>query len=153
MPARILAPGGGQQPQSHGAGTLDVFDLLDQYENQRGSNYTLTKNTFNQFIGDMRAAGKLKINGGQPVPNVKGLYQVTVDTKGTSYYYAVGLATLYYNSTGFVGYSDWWNFDAKPWGTRSFLGEVATRYGSTLWGQPFMVLYGITPPQNTIPKN
>ncbi|TWI95606.1 hypothetical protein JN11_04345 [Mucilaginibacter frigoritolerans] len=101
----------------------------------------------------MRRAGKLQNNKGVPVPNVKGLYQVVVDTRGTDYYYAVGLTTLYYNSTGFVGYADWWNFDHKAWGTRTFWGEVATRYGSSLFGQPFMVIYGVTPPENTIPKN
>ena len=103
----------------------------------------------------MQSTGELdKIrNKGTPVSNVKGLYQVTVSTYGTSYENAVGLATLYYNDSGFVGYSDWWNFDPKPWGTRSNTGEALTRFGHSLPGSPFMVLYGITPPVNTIPRN
>ena len=97
----------------------------------------------------MRSAGRLnKI--GIPVPNVKGLYQVAVSAYGTSYENAVGVATLYYNNTGFVGYSDWWNFNPKPWGERSSMGEALTRLGDFLSGSPFMVLYGITPPVNTI---
>ncbi|WP_179416108.1 hypothetical protein HDF19_08500 [Mucilaginibacter sp. E4BP6] len=103
----------------------------------------------------MQKAGELdKIrNKGIPVPNVPGLYQVTVSTYGTSYQNAVGLATLYYDATGFIGYSDWWNFDAKPWGTRSASGEIMTRLGSMLPGSPFYVIYGQTGPISNIPRN
>lgn len=83
----------------HGNRTLTVGGLLDNYESGEGSDYRLTKSTFYTFVNDMYNAGKLKDNTGVPVPNIKGLYQVTVNTHGTSYYYAVGLITNFTSTT------------------------------------------------------
>ncbi|HEY8783999.1 MAG TPA: DUF6443 domain-containing protein [Mucilaginibacter sp.] len=136
-------------------GSLSALSLLGHYLKGVGTDYILSKNEFNAFLKAMQKAGRLdKIrNKGVPVPNMPGLYEVVISTYGTSYERAVGGAVLYYNDAGFVGYSDWWNFNSEPWGKRSPSGEALTRFGNSLPGIPFYVIYGITPPVNSIPHD
>jgi len=95
----------------------------------------------------MKAEGRL--NGlkkhFEHVPSIPGLYKVSVWTYGTSYQWAVGSGDLYYNKTGYVGYSDYWNFDPKPSGKRPPIGEILTDILQYAPGKPFMVEYGIRP--------
>jgi len=49
-----------------------------------------------------------------------------------------------------VGYSDYWDFDYKPAGSRPLWGEIKTRMASAIPGVPFLVLYGIRPTDNNI---
>jgi hypothetical protein len=149
----ICANQGGGDP-TYG-GPLAASSLLGHYLGGRGGDYFITKNEFNAFLNTMKQSGELDRirNKGIPVPNVEGLYQVTVNTYGTKYENAVGLGTLHYNQTGIIGFSDWWNFDPKPWGTRSIPGEALTRFGHSLDGDPFYVIYGSTPPISNIPRH
>ena len=66
---------------------------------------------------------------------------------------SIGFARLYLNLTGFVGFSDYWNFEKHSNNDRGKIGEFETWIGSHIPGTPFMVLYGITPPVKSIPKN
>ena len=46
----------------------------------------------------------------------------------TKYNYAIGSATVYYSSNNSnLNFYDNYNFDPKPWGTRSYSAEIATR--------------------------
>ena len=98
--------------------------------------------------------GRIDQRNGIPILGMKGLYQIAVNAYNINfdYTYAVGQATLYYNSTEIVRYSDWWNFDVKPSGVRSWPTEIATTIGRSVGGAPFFVIYGITLLLNRIPK-
>lgn len=138
-----------------GPGILQPFVLWRHYREGNGDPYVLSHKEFKSFIIDMMMNRKIDQRNGIPVPGMKGLYQIGVSAYNIKfdYTYAVGQATLYYNSTGIVGYSDWWNFDAKSSGVRSWPAETATTIGRNVGGAPFFVIYGITPPLNQIPKH
>jgi hypothetical protein len=101
----------------------------------------------------------INVRKGTPVKGMKGLYKIDVSGYNTnlSYPVAVGSATLYFNSSGIVGYSDYWNFDAQRDGSRRPWAEEATtvgrNVGSITGGKPFWVYYGITPGLTSIPRN
>lgn len=115
--------------------------------------FILSKSAFNGFINSMRAYGRIHTDQGKPVSSVKGLYSVAVNSYGTPYENAVGTGTLYFNSTGIVGYSDYWNFDHNTSGKRNAWGEAKTVIGSAIPGSPFYVLYGIRPLTSNIPHD
>lgn len=154
---RRLATVAQQQSSSKPAapvqGKLSAPSLYEHYLGGSGSDYRLTDQSFNDFIYEMQVQGKNPAKA-DPVPGVDGLFQVTVNSYGTKYENAVGLATVYVNKDGkAVGYSDWWNFDPKPAGARSKMGEALVDTAAHLPGKPFLVLYGITPPPSSIPRN
>ena len=139
-----------------GGGTTGVLtfpSLANHYISGGVNNYYLTKGTFNSLINELSSANRINYNTMISSPGVKGLYQIDVDTRGTSYANSVGYATLYLNRSGFVGYSDWWNFEKHNNGDRGPWGEFKTTIGSLMPGNPFWVLYGTTPPLNLIPRH
>ena len=150
--------GGNQQQKQQLSpnGELDLSMLLGFYVGNGGggkADFILSKSAFDGFVNEMKKGGRIKIKKGTPVPSVKGLYQIQVSAYGTPYENAVGTGTLYFNSTGIVGYSDYWNFDHKPSGGRSPWAEAKTRIGSAIPGSPFWVLYGIRPTDTNIPHD
>ena len=138
--------------QSNG-GDLALTPLLSHYVGGSGSNYVMNESSFNGVVALVATTNGINFKVGTAVPNVKGLYKVDVSTYGTKYANAAGYATLYYNNTGVVGYSDWWNFESHGNGDRDWWLERKTEIGAAIPGNPFWVLYGITPPTNEIPKH
>jgi len=150
----------GGQPKDTG-GALNPFALMMHYMGGSGDAYLLSRKAFMELITTMymKKGGGIDFRNGKPVPGIEGLYQVGISAYHTnlSYPVAVGSATLYYNSSGIVGYSDYLNFDAQTEGSRSEWAEVATRFGrnfgSITHGAPFWVYYGETPGLTSLPKH
>jgi hypothetical protein len=129
---------------------LCVGGLIVHYSFGGGENYYIDEKSFNSLIAELYRSNKLDFKYAVKVPGVEGLYQIQISAYETSFANAVGFATLYFNNKGFVGYSDWWNFDWSN--SRDWLAEFKTRLGSFIPGTPFWVLYGITPSPDMIPK-
>ena len=79
-------------------------------------------------------------------PTDKG-FKCSVNFYGSyEYDYAFGTGTIYMNSEGnIVGFYDFYDFDAKPFGQRTLKAELATRAVSNLspdTAKPFAIRYG-----------
>ncbi len=85
----------------------------------------------------------LKIANEQVGSNVKdGSY--VVDFYGNKEFDGLfGKATAHVRNGKVVGLEDYYNFDKKPWGERSLLAEIATRFGHDPNGAPFHVYGGM----------
>ena len=65
-----------------------------------------------------------------------------------TYDYAIGSATLYIQNGNAVGLYDYYDFDSKSWGARSFKAEIATRAARITapnTAKNFSTCYGKTP--------
>jgi len=90
--------------------------MFDRYWNSKGD-YTLSKAEFNDILS--RSVGR--VNGTNN--------SITISLYNDDRYdFAIGVATLYYSSNNAeLHFYDNYNFDYKPWGTRSVFAEMATR--------------------------
>jgi hypothetical protein len=89
--------------------------MFARYWNSKGD-YKLTTSEFNDILGNSK------------VTNVnESSFTISLYDNKT-YDYGIGSATVYYSSSNSdLHFYDNYNFDTKPWGSRSYSAEVATR--------------------------
>ena len=78
----------------------------------------------------------------------KGKARIVNFYNSPEYALAFGRATIYYNDKGqAVGFYDYYDFDSKPWGSRSTKNKLKTRAvesaGNYHGAVPFQISYGI----------
>lgn len=145
----------------------DLGFLGNSIRNYAGSNFS--KNMFENYWtggGDVELTGKrfagilLDIKTGK-IPMTKSGAVILKNSDGSlskgtkniadfynssEYSLVFGRATVYKNEfDNVVGFYDYYDFDPKSWGTRSFKSEVITRavrYTSPNSAKPFAIRYG-----------
>ncbi len=129
-------------------GDPELFEKLRQhYEAKTGKTLTLTKE---EFLHMMKTAVSEKLIDYSKAKCVNGNCTATVDfykSSSNDLKLSFGRATVkfYYNSDGHAvlnGFYDKYDFDPKPWGTRSRMNEIITRaYNIYSSGKAFQIKY------------
>lgn len=120
-------------------------EAFDQYWLSIGDK-TLSASEFSEIVA---AAETLTITSTQTVEIGGKVYtSKQVSFYGNeSYDQALGTATIIYKGSVAKGFRDYYNFDQKPWGTRSFKSEFQTRLvggaGSSSGAKPYKMCYGV----------
>jgi RHS repeat-associated protein len=110
--------------------------LKRHYRNNNGADFRITRREL-IYLSENGQIGKMKDIG-------DGISQASIDFYGSSLdlKLSFGRATIYYKNGKPYDFYDYYDFDPKPWGTRSYPAEIATRYGNTLNGSPFHIYLG-----------
>ncbi|WP_205635931.1 hypothetical protein, partial [Algoriphagus antarcticus] len=126
-------------------GTEAGKDMFERYWLGKGD-MVLTKQQFKDIVklaklqgADVTIGTSTSYNGQQVIAKVISFY-------GTEHANSLGSATIYYDTKGgAIGFYDNFDFDAKPWGVRSFEAEVKTRLvnldGQAVGAKPFKITY------------
>lgn len=133
------------------AGSDFSKDMFENYWNGSGD-VELTGKRFAGILLDIKA-GKFPVKDPSPIilknPNGSSSSgtKYNVDFYDNQEYKLVfGRATIYTNNSGnIVGFYDYYDFDSKPFGIRSFKNELKTRavrYASPNKAKPFAIRYG-----------
>jgi len=132
-----------EQKSNIGGSGVSSFELSCFY------NYTSSNGTLNldadQFSGIADAAAGANYTSSWV--NIGGtMYEKRVVSfyNNEEYDYALGTATVYYDSCGnAVGMKDYYNFNAMSAGERTAIAEAATYVGSQIPGASYDIYYGI----------
>lgn len=126
-------------------GTEAGKDMFERYWLGQGD-MVLTKAQFTEIAELAKAQGADKIKGTVTTYNGRPATVKVISFYGTAHANSLGSATLYYDAEGnAIGFYDYFNFDPKPWGQRSFSAEVKTRMvnldGYMFDAKPFKITY------------
>lgn len=117
--------------------------LRKHYERGNGEDLILTIKEFNYLIRQGHIDAENAILGDD------GYYKTSIDFYNSSsdLKYSFGRATVKYTMSGnnldYVGFYDYYDFDSKDWGERSYYAEIITRtYGALSNGTGFNIYYG-----------
>jgi hypothetical protein len=107
-----------------------------------GENVFLTKEQF----ADLLSHGKIDFDHAELGDD--GYYTASISFYETNYdlYFSFGTATIKYvidnNMIKFTAFKDTYNFDPKPWGSRSVVNEIIARvYNNIAEGTEFCIYY------------
>lgn len=117
--------------------------LREHYEDATGEDIRLTKKEFDYLISKGRIIWRT-----QSYDSDTGKFSVLIDfyDSNRDLKFSFGRATVSfidrYGEVIFTDFYDEYNFDPKPWGTRTFINEVITRsYDIDSSGRPFRIIY------------
>jgi len=144
-------PPGGKKKKAQGGGGLSgprsfANELKYYYKYNSGTDYHLSPERFNDVYEQAHQNNAIEWDKATRLAN--GIYSIPVNFYKTDYDFAFGRATLYFSfdqTNGFkpIGFFDVWDLDPKPWGIRSIMNEVITRYYN--WqldgGTSFKIVY------------
>ena len=115
------------------------WSCLQNYINRQGD-MNISPDRFNSIVqsaGELIHTGFVTISGAQYTAKTFSFYN------SSEYNAALGVATLYYDSSGSaVGFCDTYNFNV---GNRTLAAEIATRIGAYIPGQAYNIYYGVHP--------
>jgi hypothetical protein len=126
-------------------GTEAGKDMFERYWLGKGD-MVLTKQQFKDIVNLAKLQGADGISGTATLYNGQQVIAKVISFYGTPHANSLGSATIYYNIKGIaIGFHDKFDFDAKPWGVRSFEAEVKTRLvnldGQAVGAKPFKITY------------
>ena len=118
--------------------------LKARYESQKGGTLNLTKEEFTYLT----SKGKIDYQNAKLIDAKNNIYQASIDFYDSGFDLAntFGRATVTYRvvngQTLFRSFYDKYDFDPKPWGTRSTMNEIKTRaYNIYSSGKAFEINY------------
>jgi hypothetical protein len=120
-------------------------DMFERYWLGQGD-MTLTKEQFEDIVKVARMQGADKMQGVDKTLNGPPVMAKVVSFYGTKYGNSIGSGTVFYDcDNNPIGFFDYFNFDSKPWGKRSFSAELKTRLvntdGEANGAKPFKIVY------------
>ena len=126
------------------------YEMLNQYMSGTGEDYAMRETSWERVSVYAKEKIGTKYNEGSSFTvDDKTYYQCQV-----SFYdnidlgAAFGTSTVYFDSNGNpAGFKDTYNFDSKPWGERTVVGELSTRIGDELPGESYDIKYGVQKPK------
>ena len=118
--------------------------LKARYESQKGGKFNLAKEEF-QFLA---SKGKIHYQNAKLIDAKNNIYEASINFYDSGFDLAntFGKATVTYRVVNgkplFRSFYDTYNFDPKPWGTRSTINEIKTRaYNVYSSGKAFEINY------------
>jgi hypothetical protein len=116
--------------------------LRNHYEQGSGEDFLLTQNEFKYLIGQ----GKIDYENATPIDDK--YYEASIDfyNSDRDLKLSFGRATVTYrienNQYVHTSFYDRYDFDSKPWGTRTYKNEIITRaYNTISNGTPFGIYF------------
>ena len=126
-------------------GTEAGKDMFERYWLAKGD-MVLSEAQFAEIVRLADKQGAAKVKGTPTTYNGQPATAKVISFYGTAHANSLGSATLYYDADGnAIGFYDYFNFDPKPWGKRSFSAELKTRLvngdGLMFGAKPFKITY------------